>query len=191
MDLSIGIALAGIALAIAGVAYGIWWTKREARKSARSTLHVKLVQHFELRASSYKPDLSKVLKISWAGNPIDNLVCLGLTLRLEGYHDHDDPSAKTPPAPGAPSRPRVDFQNLRLLSIGTMNNDPNLFEVPIAKANADKSIFLNIVRLRANVNARFTIVGTKPNEDIPISASPTPGYMKQTDLCGAGLLEDT
>ncbi|MBI2840738.1 MAG: hypothetical protein HYX75_20665 [Acidobacteria bacterium] len=189
MDTGTAIGVAGIVVGVAGVIYGVWWTKYQSRRSARSTLHVDLLQHFELRPSAYQPDLSNVLKLTWSGDRIDNLVCLGLTLRLDGYPDHDDPSVRKPPDAGAPTRPRLDFSNLRILSIGTVHNDPNLFEVPIAKTNADKSLFLNVVRLRANVDARFTIVGTKSDERLPVSATLLPGYLKQIDIRGGGLLE--
>ena len=188
MDFGVVIGISGIAVGLAGVAYGMWWTKHQSRQSARSTLHIAIVHHFELRPSAYQPDLSNVLTMSWSGTPIGNIVCLGLTLRLEGYNDHEDPSARTPPAPGAPSRPRIDFDNLRVLSISTVNNDPNLFEVPIAKANGDKSVYLNVIRLKANATARFTIVATKLDEKLPISASLTQGYIKQVDLRAADLL---
>jgi hypothetical protein len=189
MDTNLALGLGGIAIGVAGVAYGVWWTKYQARRSTRSVLHVNLFQHFELRPSAYQPDLSTVLKISWAGTEIGNLVCLGMSLRLDGYHDYDDPSARTPPEPGAPSRPRIDFKNFRVLSIGTVNNDPNLFEVPIARTRSGTAIFLNIVRLRANVTAQFTIVGTKQDDSLPVSAELTPGYVKQVDVRGAGLLQ--
>jgi len=188
MDTGTAIGIAGIFVGVAGVIYGVLWTKHQSRRSARSTLHVGLVQHFELRPSAYEPDLSKVLRLTWSGDPIDNLVCLGLTLRLDGYHDHDDPSVRKPPGPGDPTRPRIDFSNFRVLSIGTVHNDPNLFEIPIAKANYDRSLFLNVVRLRANVDAKFTVVGTKLNERLPVSATLVPGYLKQIDIRGAGLL---
>ena len=182
------VGLLGIIVGVVGLLAGLWWTRRQTIRSARSALHVRLNSSFELCPSAYQPDLSKTLKVSWAGAPIDNFVCLALALRLDGYHDLDDPSAKQPPGPGAPSRPRIDFSNFRVLSIGTVDNDPNSFEIPIAKASGDKSIFLNVVRLRANFDARFLVMGTKLNEQAPIGARLVPGFMKQIDIKGAGML---
>jgi hypothetical protein len=177
----------GVAVGLAGVGFGIWWTRHQAKKTARSSLDVALEEHFELTPSRYQPDLSNVLKISWAGRQIENLVCLGLTLRLHGYHDYEDPGAHSPPPPGAPTRPRINFNNFRVISIGTQNNDPNLFEVPIAKAAGDTAIYLNVVRLRANIDARFTVIGEKVDEAARVTAMLVSGYMKQVDLRASGM----
>jgi len=40
MDTGTVIGVAGIGLGIVGIACGIWWTKHQARKSARSSLEL-------------------------------------------------------------------------------------------------------------------------------------------------------
>jgi len=191
MDTGTFVGIVGILIAVASVIFSILWTRYQSRRSARSTLYVHLSRHFELQPSAYQPDLSSALQLTWNSQPISNVICFGLTLRLEGYHDHDDPSVRMPPPPGAPSpkRPRIDFSNFRILSVGTVDYDPNLFDIPLAKANNDTSLFLNVVRLRAGTEAKFTIIGTKLQEQLPASARLVSGYLKQIDIRGAGLLE--
>jgi hypothetical protein len=188
MDIGVAIGLAGVGIGVMGVVFGVWWTKYQARRGARSTLHLNIFRHFELQPAELEPDLSRVLKISWAGSQLDNLVCLGMSLRLDGYRDYEDPSARTPPQPGEPTRPHIDFKNFQVLSIGTLNNDPNLFEIPMAKAHNDTRVYVNLVRLRANVDALFTLVGTKEESGHPISAELSPGYVKEVDIRPGGLL---
>lgn len=187
---SIVLPVAGLAVGVAGVVYGSWVTRREARRSARSALTIDLRRRFELDLPSYDPSLSGSLKLQWLGAALDSFVCPTLSLQLSGYQDYEDPLARTPPSRGGPSRPRIDFTNFRVLTVGTANNDRNAFDIPIGRANDDRSIYLNIVRLKANSDARFLLFGTKICPGEPIGASLASGYLRQVDVSATGLLAD-
>lgn len=180
------IGVIGLVLALASFAY----TRHQARKSARSRLRLNLGCAFDLDPSKFQPDLSNVLGLSFNNQTVSNFVCLQLTVTLDGYVDLHDDAARQPPGPREPTRPKMLFQNLRILAVGTVDNDPNTFVIPLVRADHDASIFVNMVHMKAGASATFNILGTKPDRAAGIAAELSPGYVRQADVVPEGMLVD-
>jgi len=176
---------------VAGVLFflaGIFWTWSQSRKTARGTLQIQLEEKYAIWPEAIDPQIGRVLKMQAKDTSINNLVCLHLTVRLAGIKDQRDEALRTPPKQGEPQRPRIDFENFTILAIGTQNDDPNLFQIPIAKANHDRSAFINVIFLRAGGAAQFSILGTKPDPGRGVGATLAPGFVKDMNIVGSGLL---
>ena len=177
----------GIVGILIGVA-SLIWTKHQAKQSARNVLEISLDEECTLPPARFDPGLCNKLQLSYDGQQINNLVCLSLGVKLNGYNDHEDESVLTQRGPKDPYRPRIDFGNLKVLDVITENNDPNLFHIPISKVQPDcRAIILNIARIRAQAQARFLVLGHKLRSEDLIGPILRKGYVKQAEVVAKGI----
>jgi hypothetical protein len=157
MEWGTPIGVAGIALAVGS----IWWTAHQSKKSSRSRLIITLDHAFEIDPADFDEHTIENVQFIISGKSVSNLCGLTLSVRLEGYRDHDDPVAEDPPAETDPRRPRIKFVNFRALSIGTQDNDVNAFRIPIGRGGKNHVLHLNVVRIRLVQKLGSTSLGQR------------------------------
>jgi len=183
--------LIGVLIGAAGLlvaVFSLWWAHHQTRRSSRRRIGFSVETSYELDPSSFTPDLSRVLRLEFAGRTISNLTVLKLEVTNEGVHDYVDPSARTVPGTRDPDRPQIVFDNLRVVSIGTRNNDRNVFDIPITQPTTPDRITINIVRLVSGGKAEFNILGERLNLAQPVGMAFRPGRLLDTDVVPGGQL---
>lgn len=183
------IGIIGIAIGLVVAIIGILWTRAQARRSARGVFEIVMAKSYEFYPLQFDASLGKKLEMNFLGTPISNFVCFEIRCHNEGYRDYENQVANQPKRPDEPYRPRIDFDNFRILAIRTDNNDPNLFQIPISRINDDQSIIFNVIRITAGSEAIFSVLGTKTNSRSPTSARLQPGYLRQMDVRPGGILK--
>src|ERR1017187_50184 len=99
-------------------------------------------------------DFGRQLQLQFAGQSVDNLFVLALTVTNKGAADVVVQAAALAPSQRITRQPSFDFEDASLYSVRTLNNDESRFYIALAVANSNTRLYINIQRIRAGSTAR-------------------------------------
>lgn len=146
--------------------------------SHRSTLNFDLTTSGIFNAN----DFGRNFSITDGKQTYDNLAVINLSIELKGNHDLVEQSIR--------ENPHIDFENLQILSLKTLNNDESRFYIPLAVSKDSRRIYINMKDLRAGTKAVFSLVATiHDRESGLMPAEFFPGRIANTDVRTSGLIK--
>jgi hypothetical protein len=156
------------------------------RVAHRSRLSIRLVPTVVLYPSDL--DVHNALTFSVQGRQVQNICALQLEIECKGKRDVVVDDARLPRPPNATPLPRVEFRDFRMIGVRTLNNDASRFYIPLSRPS-ERTLYINIHRLRAGATARFQIVGELEHGRRQFDADQCqlfPGAIPDIDLVTSG-----
>lgn len=160
------------------------------RVAHRPRLSITLTPKVSLFPSDF--DIGESFSFRMGGRAVDNVCALELVVKCKGFRDIVVPDARPPRAADATPLPRLDFTDFDIMGIQTLNNDASKFYVPLVRAAKNKSLYVNIHRLKAGTEARFQIVGRLLEERRTFTDDQCqifPGAIQDTDVDISGCVQ--